>query len=116
MGKPYLDGYKSATLCEEIVRRIKKGEKYEKYFFISGRSFTFRGSPREEPWRNGVKEGSQRYIALRNLFTFEELMKTIQDRVLQGEEHAFNEFAWAMKKGEIATMTLNSRSKRGRRL
>ena len=105
MGTASLDGYKSATLCAEIIRRLKNGESLNDYDVLSGRKLTFWGKPREEHWRYGVKEGSQRYIALRTLFTGKELMKHIQDRILHGDLNAYNEYVWALKTGKVAIFT-----------
>jgi hypothetical protein len=96
MSKPSISSYKNADLCAEIVRRLQNGEELQQFNIISGRTLTFWGRPYEKGYRSALRKGSQRWIALRSVFTGKELMKEIQDRILGGEQHAYNEFRWAL--------------------
>jgi hypothetical protein len=91
---PTLTGYNNESICAEIGRRAANGSDIYRYDFLQG-TLTFYGRPVEYPWgRSSVKKGSQREIALRSVFTDKQLMKEIQDRILKGERHAYNEYMW----------------------
>lgn len=111
MKKHSIKGYNNETLSEEIVRRLQQGKDLQQYNVLNG-TLTFYGRPQEKGWRYGVKEGSQRYIALRNLFTDKELMKEMMDRILGGERHAYNEFKFALQAGRCALFSEVPKKKR----
>jgi hypothetical protein len=90
MTRHNIAGYCASDICRELERRARAGENVNRYLFIGGMKVTFIGRARET--RAKLREGSQRWLALRNVHTTRALMKEIQYRMANGDYAAYLEW------------------------
>jgi hypothetical protein len=92
-------GYRAEDICAELQRRGRAGEDLNQHFFIGGCKFSFTPGTRDP--RSRLREGSQRWLALRNVHTTRALMKEMQHRISRGDYVAWFEWRSALGCGVV---------------